>query len=78
MVHREPFYTDKNGTDLRVWDQVLPSDEEVHLLQLNRDVRMIPDPFVKRRKFWESLGLSDTTPVVPVLSESENELFSSR
>jgi len=62
---REPLYTDPNGTDVRIWDEVFPTDEEIQVLEFNKDIRMIPDPFVRRRKFWENIGLPDTFPVTP-------------
>jgi len=64
IVYRVPLYTDKNGTDVEIWEPVKSSDKEVRFLELNTNVRMIEDRFVQRRKFWENLGLPDSTAIL--------------
>jgi hypothetical protein len=46
---------------VRIWEKVQPV-KEVRFLQVDKDIKMIDNPFVKGIKFWESLGLNDTTP----------------
>jgi len=59
--YRQPLYTTKTGEHRKIWEPVRPL-REPRFLQLNREVKMISNPYVKEVVFWESLGLPDTTP----------------
>ena len=62
---REPLYTDDEGKDHRIWDPVT-DPKHIQVLQINHEVKMIPEPGTHRIKFWESLGLEDTKPFIPI------------
>ncbi|OXA40549.1 venom carboxylesterase-6 [Folsomia candida] len=48
----------------RLWEPV--GSPSYKFLQLNRDIKMIPEPFKKRTKFWRGLGKGDPLLLDPL------------
>jgi carboxylesterase type B len=61
----EPLYTTDEGDEIKIWDPV-QSPTNMTFLQLDREVKMVPAPFLDRIRFWESLGLKDTVPYIKI------------
>jgi len=38
---------------------------DVHVLSINEEVKMIPEPHTARYKFWETVGLADIESFIP-------------
>ncbi|ODN01310.1 Esterase 6 [Orchesella cincta] len=60
----EPLLTQPNKVNVRIWDPVDPTN--IHYLLLNRDIRMIPEPYKKRINFWLYLGQTDPSLINPL------------
>jgi len=60
---REPTYiTEEDGAVYKFWEKNYKDPENLKLLSIDEEVKMIPDIYTKVTAFWESLGLPDTTP----------------
>ncbi len=64
FIFREPLYRDEERRDHRIWDPVR-DPKNIKALQINNDVKMVPEPFTERLKFWETLLLEELKPSVP-------------
>lgn len=61
----EPLYTTDEGDEIKIWDPI-QDVKNMTFLQLDREVKMVPQPFVERIRFWENLGLKDTVAYVKI------------
>ena len=57
------MYTNSDGYKENIWNMIKDASQ-IHVLQLDRDVKMITEPFVKRIRFWQNLNLDDMKPFV--------------
>lgn len=61
-----PSYTDgETGEDVKVWDPIT-DPSKINVIQIDKEVKMIPEPDTHRFKFWESLALADMKPWIPL------------
>jgi len=65
-------YTTGLGEDVKVWS---PHDNPEHLkfLKIGDNTRMVRDPFRKRIRFWDQLGIPDIPHEVRVQHSYPNE-----
>lgn len=68
---REPLYTDNGLVDKFVWEPHTSPDNLKFLKIEKEGAYMVADPFVKRIKFWDSLGIPD----IQAISEPLRALF---
>jgi hypothetical protein len=68
LYFSEPSYTaEKDGVQYKLWEKNYQDPENLKLLSIDDEVKMIPDIYKNSSQFWESLGLTDTTPYLKVL-----------
>jgi hypothetical protein len=63
-MNREPLYADMNGVERKIWDPIA-DPRNITVLQIDKEVKMIPETNTDRLKFWETLRLRDSMPWIP-------------
>jgi hypothetical protein len=58
IVCSEPLYEYQNGTEVRIWNMI-SNAQKLEFLQIDNEVKMIPEPFPRRVAFWENLDIDD-------------------
>jgi hypothetical protein len=53
----------EDGNQYKFWE-VVKDPKEFQVLQIDKEVKMIENPYPGIAEFWEALGLSDMTPYV--------------
>lgn len=67
-ICRTPEYSGEDGTLHKFWE-VIKDPESLELLQIDKEVKMVEDPYKRVAAFWETLGIPDMTPYIKLNNE---------
>ncbi|ODN01309.1 Venom carboxylesterase-6 [Orchesella cincta] len=66
-----PGFTTETGDDFHLWNPI-SDPRNMSFLLIDKDIKMIPEPYLKQILYWESLGLPDSLPLGNFSSEIHN------